>query len=219
MLKFGFGNMKMKKLSAFLGMRVKDIATFDLPAGWTCPKADICKTFTDRDNGKMKKMGRFTCYASKAEGYSPFARRLRWHNFDEIQSCGKDIDAIATLIHNSLPVGVKIVRIHASGDFYSPEYFQAWVKVASMNKGVSFFGYTKVLAYALYNMPRNMKIQYSYGSKDDALFDKLKVKPSACFVGEYEGQYNHPVVCGTAEKSHEDYFAIMENKTFVIGLH
>jgi hypothetical protein len=36
-----------------------------------------------------------------------------------------------------------IVRIHASGDFYSRAYVRKWIKIARGAKGTRFFGYTR----------------------------------------------------------------------------
>lgn len=39
--------------------------------------------------------------------------------------------------------GVKLVRIHASGDFFSPEYVEMWREIATVCPGVLFWTYTK----------------------------------------------------------------------------
>lgn len=39
--------------------------------------------------------------------------------------------------------GLTQVRIHASGDFFSHEYVDAWVRIANANKNVTFWTYTK----------------------------------------------------------------------------
>ena len=38
---------------------------------------------------------------------------------------------------------IKIVRIHSSGDFYSKEYFKAWLDIVASCKDVKFFTYSK----------------------------------------------------------------------------
>lgn len=37
----------------------------------------------------------------------------------------------------------RIVRVHASGEFFSAEYVQQWIKVVEANPGVTFFAYTR----------------------------------------------------------------------------
>lgn len=43
--------------------------------------------------------------------------------------------------------GIKLCRIHASGDFFSVEYLNAWVRIAKENENTVFWGYTKVTEY------------------------------------------------------------------------
>lgn len=221
MLTFGYGNGKLNKLAKHLGVHKNQVVSFDIPAGFTCPKANICKTFSNRDTGKLTRVGHVMCYAAKVEGYAPSARRMRWRNFTELNAVGRNVQNIFALIVKSLPKKAVVVRIHSSGDFFCREYFMAWVGVAKQFPNVKFFAYTKILDYALYNhgMP-NLFIQYSYGSQDDTRWHSLEVKPPTCFIGEYEGQYpNIPVVCGSDETDHEDFFAIQRRETFVISIH
>lgn len=211
--------MKLNAMAKNMGLKQAQVISFDLPAGWTCPKADICKTFMSKDGKKMSKVGRITCYASKAEGYSPSARRLRWHNFDALKVC-KSVPEMIALINSSLPERVRIVRLHSSGDFFSKMYFQAWVEVARKNPEITFFGYTKILNYALADMPDNMRLQYSFGSKDDDRMLALTVKPATCFIGEIENQYpEYKTLCGTHEQAHEDFIAIFKRESFVLSIH
>lgn len=220
-LKFAVRNSKLNKLAKYLGLHYNQVVSFDLPAGWSCPKANICKTFSDRERGNLTKKGRVTCYAAKGEAFAPSVRRLRWSNFDLIKSNGRDVSKIAEMILTDLPNKVKIVRIHSSGDLFWREYFEAWCKVAAARPEIIFFGYTKHLDYSLSDLiPQNMFLQYSYGSKDDSRYDVLEVKPPTCFIGENDGDYpNIRVVCGSDDTSHEDYLAILNKQSFVILAH
>lgn len=216
LLKFGFRNRKIRELALYLGYRVtKDIACFDLPAGYTCPKADICKTFANKQTGHLTRVGRVLCYASKAEAIYPPTRNMRWHNFDLL----KNSENMVELINNSLPVGVKIVRLHSSGDFFSKEYFMAWVDVAKQNPEIVFFGYTKILEYTAIELPENFKIVYSYGSTDDETYNTLENKPAACFIAEKENTFALPVVCAGKNSGYEDFFKILKQESFVINVH
>lgn len=221
MLKFSHTNSKMNILARHFGYKLAQVVSFDIPAGWSCPKADICKNFSDPTTGKIKKVGRIMCYASKVEAYAPAARRLRWHNFDEIKECAGNSDKIAAKILEALPNEVKIVRIHSSGDFFSVAYFTAWQKVAAARPNIVFFGYTKQLEYAIseQNSP-NFFLEYSFGGKDDEIYLNLLSKPAACFINEHDNQYpNIPVVCGSKEKGYEDYFGVIGRNTFAISMH
>lgn len=222
MLKFSYQNQKINLLAKYLGLKKKEVLSFDVPAGWTCPKADICKSMANKETGKIKRTGKFLCFASKGEAYAPAARRLRWHNLLEINACrsGGDHAKIVELIQSSMPKEIKILRIHSSGDFYCEEYFKAWVEIAKNNPHITFFGYTKELDYVLFEKPSNFVLQYSWGGKDDLRLLEIKEHIPTCYVAEYDNQYpNLPVVCGTHETAHEDYLHIMAKKTFVIAKH
>jgi len=217
-LKFSFHNSKLLHLAAHLGLKKSEVCCFDLPAGWTCPAAAICKTRVSRVTGKMEKLGRVVCYAAKAECYAPSVRRLRWHNFDILKKMA--LTEMIEIILESMPKNIKIVRLHSSGDFFNTVYFDAWRSVAVRRPDVIFFGYSKILPHVQQFKAKNFHLQYSYGGLWDDVYTHLPIKPPACFVGEYPGQYpGLPVVCGTIEKSHEDYDCILNKKSFVIGMH
>jgi hypothetical protein len=219
MLKFSFHNSKLVELARWLGVPLNRVVSFDLPAGWTCSKAGICKTLMAQDTGKEKRVGRIKCYAAKAESYAPNTRLMRWYNFNLLKNC-KGVSATRDLIMNSLPINIKVVRIHSSGDFFSKTYFQAWVEVAKVNPEITFFGYTKHLDYATAVLPKNMFLQYSFGSLDDARMLSLAYHVPTCYIGEYKGQYNgYKIVCNKENSSHEDYIAILNRKSFVIKAH
>jgi hypothetical protein len=106
-------------------------ATFSLPAGWTCPYADTCLKYVERDR-KMdpEKVGTFTiskktgkkvpykgdvivhkgkdathdCYAANQEMQYDAVRANRWHNYDLLDEVGKKggYKAQAQLIVDSL---------------------------------------------------------------------------------------------------------------------
>lgn len=223
MLKFSFGNSKLNALKKYIGYKGKTVACFDLPAGYTCPNANICKTFANKETGKLVRVGRVLCYAAKIEAVYKSVRALHWHNFDLLK--GLSTDETVQLILKSWDEKIKILRIHSSGDFFNDKYFWAWVKVATLKPDVTIFGYTKILNYAMLPnvtdglIPDNFHLQYSYGSTDDENYLALDVKPSTCFVGEFDGQYPYKVVCSSKDLAHEDYFSILNGETFQIGMH
>jgi hypothetical protein len=60
----------------------------------------------------------------------------------------------------------QVIRIHDSGDFYSREYLQKWLKVIDAFPNVKFYAYTK--SYDLFigqKLPTNFTIIFSEGSK------------------------------------------------------
>lgn len=177
-LTFSTGNDKLQKLS---------ITAFDLPAGYTCPFAQICKTFAHKKGGRfntgkaIKQTGDVRCYAASTELRSPAARKMRWRNFDLLRKYKRDPDAMADLILNSMDFHetqkpkIRVLRIHSAGDFWSQEYFDAWLRVASGRDDVLFYAYTKALPYwqkRKDSIPGNMRLIASEGGTTDELIDK-----------------------------------------------
>lgn len=73
------------------------------------------------------------------------------------------------LIIASLPKWAKIVRIHVSGDFFSRAYFEAWRLVATERPDVTFYSYTKSVAYLppRAELPANFRVIVSDGTRAD----------------------------------------------------
>jgi hypothetical protein len=225
MLGFSKGNSKMNVLAKHLGLSKNAVLSFDIPAGWTCAKADICKGYADEKTGKLTQVGRVKCYAVKQENYLPSVRAFRWNNFNQLLACGRDnTDGIAELILSSIPKSAKIIRIQSSGDFYSEAYFMAWVRVAYLRPDITFIAYSKHLDYVTFeNRSSNFSMVYSYGSKDDARYNEnySGYTLPTCFIEEFEGQYgsNFPRVCATHAEGWQDFFCITFGSTFVIPIH
>jgi hypothetical protein len=214
MLKFSFGNRKMHELAKHLGMNKNQVCTFDLPAGYTCPCANLCKSYANKITGKITdgKDMVFRCYAASGEAVYTNVRKLRWHNFDELQASSD----MVSLIEESLPNKMKVIRIHSSGDFYSLDYFKAWYQVACNHPEITFFGYTKVLPYVQALKPDNFRLIYSMGGVMDA---QVTDEPTAkivktLFDAETE---NLPVAC--VKNPSDDFDLIMRGISFALVLH
>ena len=168
MLTFTFGNAKIPGW----------IAIFSLPAGHTCPGADKCLSRANRVTGKLTdgSQTEFRCYAASQEANYPQVRESRWNNFTALR--GKTKQEMIKVIEQSLPKA-PIVRIHASGDFFSQSYFDAWLYVAKKNPNQIFYGYTKSLQFfaARKNqLPKNFRFVASRGGKFDSLIDSLRLR-------------------------------------------
>lgn len=209
-LKFSKNNRKLNELAHDLGLRKSQVVGFDLPAGYTCPMADICKAQADRVTGKITDgaHSKFRCYAASIEARYTTTRMAHWNNFDLLN--GLDESNIADLILKSIPKSVKVIRIHTSGDFFNRSYFNAWVKVAFMRPDISFFGYTKILTYVKANKPDNFKLVYSYGGIMDSKIDDTI---PTCKVVSYS-----PTSACIASNS-DDYYLIMKGESFTLNLH
>lgn len=219
MLTFSFHNQKINELACHLGLRKNQVVAFDLPAGYTCPMANLCRTYANRHTGKLTagKNSKFRCYAASVEGRYPTVRRMRWNNFEQLK--GLSLRDTIALIDESLPVDLGAVRIHSSGDFFSERYFRAWYEVAYKHPDIVFFGYTKILDYVRFalNMDlHNFKLVYSHGGKHD---DFITNEPVAYVVnGVLEAnKIGVPISC--ADSPADDYDYILAGESFALNLH
>ena len=107
------------------------IPNFNLPPVVTCSKA-ACQT--------CAKEG---CYALKAYRMYEQTRAAYDRNFE---ACQKDLANVEKqLMDYFFKNHTKITRfrIHSSGDFYSKNYFNMWLRIAASFPLVSFMAYTK----------------------------------------------------------------------------
>jgi hypothetical protein len=77
-------------------------------------------------------------------------------------------------LHEWVEGGGRAVRIHDAGDFFSPEYLNDWIDVAYEHDDILFYAYTKeveMFKKADY-IPKNFRIAFSYGGKQDHLIDR-----------------------------------------------
>jgi hypothetical protein len=179
-LKFSLGNAKLSGL----------IATFSLPAGFTCPCALECLSKSDRVTGQITDgpKTRFRCFSATNEARATNVRNARWHNLELLKKA-KTVQGMADLIQNSLPLNASIVRLHVSGDFFNETYFKAWLNVAIANPHIVFYGYTKVLSHWIKHrkfMPENFRLVASKGGTLDALIAKYNLKFAEVVFSEAE---------------------------------
>ena len=215
-LKFSKYNSKLNKMATELGLPKSAVQAFNLPAGHTCPFADKCKSQAHRITGKLTDGSRvqYRCYAASVESRYPAVRRAVWHNFELLK--GLDSNAMAALILKSIPKSVKILRVHSSGDFYSKQYFDAWVVVAEARPDIQFFAYTKALHYVSASKPDNLSLIYSYGGKLDS---KLTTEPVSYVVKSFDEaqKLGLPVAC--QESMSDDYTNIVQGRSFAMLIH
>lgn len=153
---------------------------FNLPAGWSCPWAENCLTKADRATGKRVATGTgYVCYAAVAERF-PSVRGTRWANFEAVREHLRDVDGPFPV-----PRRATHVRIHGSGDFFSQAYFDRWLTTARAHPDVKFWAFTKSIGYwvaRLGEIPPNLELQASRGSKQDELIDRHGLKCSEVFA-------------------------------------
>lgn len=203
---FGEGNAKLGK----------EVATFSLPAGHTCPFALLCKSSADRITGKVTdgKHTQFRCFAASAE-WNKSVRNSRWTNFELVKRA-KTVKAIAALLETYLPEGYPFIRIHVSGDFFNEVYFLAWLEVARNNPGVTFYAYTKALPLWVKHkstIPGNLILTASRGGTHDSLIEKHGLRFAQVVFNERQAKKLG------LEIDHDDSHAQQPGKSFALLLH
>jgi hypothetical protein len=148
-------NSKMKNSS-------RPIYNFGIPAyrsasGFvTCPMAGQCAV---------------GCYAKQGAYTWPVVRNA----YEARLALTKDSERFIDTISDELVRrNISFVRIHDSGDFYSPKYMSSWFRIARRNPSVQFYAYTKMVAMFqreinLGNVPANLSVIFSEGGKQDSL--------------------------------------------------
>lgn len=107
-----------------------NVWTWSLPAIATCPGA------TDGPDGCVS-----GCYATKGYYSYPSLQQAlikRWELSEQadrfVALLSKELDRLAD---------GTVIRIHASGDFFSVEYIRAWVELANLYSRLTFYAYTR----------------------------------------------------------------------------
>ena len=149
-------NTKLKSTSKIIGKRVFNFgitAYKSITGKIICPFADKCVEY---------------CYAQKG-AYS-------WSNvkpaFEKRYEITKQDNFIELMNKEIKRKKVDFLRVHDSGDFYSPSYIQKWFKIANQNPNVNFYAYTKSIPlFKGLSIPENFDIIFSEGSKVDELIN------------------------------------------------
>ena len=175
----GTGNSKLQKTAAKFSVK---IFNFSIPAGndkktgkITCPFAGSCLKL---------------CYAKKGA--------YRWSNVElalsrryqatKESNFVERIDTELIKATNRKNAKQIYVRIHDSGDFYSPLYFAKWLEIARLNPRIRFYAYTKSHSFIRGNfaIPENFDLIYSLGSKNDELINVETERHSKIFHSKEE---------------------------------
>tara|TARA_R110000868_G_scaffold173070_1_gene409085 strand:+ start:476 stop:1078 length:603 start_codon:yes stop_codon:yes gene_type:complete len=194
-------NSKLKKTSI---LNKTKIFNFSIPAyktksgKITCPFADSCIKY---------------CYAQKGN-YTrfPIVQQLMEQKYEITKQ-----NNFNTLMNEEIKKKkAKYVRIHDSGDFYSVKYLLKWVDIANANKEVIFYAYTKSIKFfkGCINIPKNLKIIFSEGSKTDNLINTLKDRHARIFK-----DLTTLLSEGYIDASNNDLKAITTNKKVGLVYH
>jgi len=194
-------NTKLKKSSK---LNNASIYAFDLPAyktmtgKITCPFAKVCIKY---------------CYAQKgAYTWSPAQNK---HNQNYLNT-KKDnfIDVIQDEINRKRRI--THIRVHSSGDYYSPEYLNKWMTIARSNPDTIYYSYTKSVKIVkdLKDKPSNFEPIFSYGGKQDHLIDEKTDRHAKIFNNERE-----LLDAGYVDASGDDLKALTPNKKVGLIFH
>ena len=193
-------NAKLKKTSVENNMRVLN---FSLPAYKTitgqtvCPFAKDCIKYCYAQKGNYK-------YPSVIKGLN---------NRYELSKTADFVPKMNATIILERPTHV---RIHDSGDFYSIAYLKKWLDIATQNKDVIFYAYTKSIKFFIdgLKLPKNLKIIFSEGSKTDNLINTAKDRHARIFKSKELLN-----AAGYIDASNNDLKAITSNKKVGLVYH
>lgn len=188
---------KVKSLEKWLARRIQrrkaKVYGFSLLSGHDCPFAKLCqsKAIMGRNLKRTIEDGKdtkFRCFSAQQEAQYDDVYLHRLANHMVMHSL-KDRWAMADAIEKAIPEDAGIIRIHIAGDFFSNEYFMAWVIVASRKPEVLFYAYTKSLQYWVRNrdyLPGNLVLTASRGGRSDQLIKKYNLREARVVFSEAE---------------------------------
>ena len=202
----GTGNSKLQKTAKEFGVR---IFNFSIPAGNDKKSGKITCPFA----GKCIKL----CYAKKGMYRFGNVERALTKRYE----ASKEDNFVQTITDELAKVKKDkqtYVRIHDSGDFYSPAYFAKWLEIARLNPSVRFYAYTKSHSFVRgIELPENFDLIYSLGSKNDELINQDTERHSKIFYSSEEMQEQ-----GYTDSSYLDIVAtkwITENHKIGLIIH
>jgi hypothetical protein len=107
--------------------------SWSLPAGPACPF---------RRNGPNTICG--SCYADNVGRYSQAQiKRAQWARFDWTLQCLRTPEGtqvfVQTMVEAIDATGYRYMRVHDSGDLFSPAYTRAWIRICSALSWVRFW--------------------------------------------------------------------------------
>lgn len=146
------------------------VASFNLVPIETCPGAGSCAKYCYADTGSYLRF----------HGTTMPPRVSNWLASQKDDFVPKMVDMIAKAKAVKGKKAIKAIRVHDSGDFYSPQYIDKWHQIASAHPDMMFYAYTKShhpkLRERLNELEKlpNFNIVQSFGSKYDQLIDPSK---------------------------------------------
>jgi hypothetical protein len=163
-------NTKIKETGNYLK---KKVFNFSIPAyksetgKVTCPFADKCIKFCYAQKGNYKR------FPSVRSGMEKKYQLTKQTNFVELMN--KEI----------IKKKPDFIRVHDSGDYYSPEYLNKWLSIAKHNPKVKFYSYTNSIKFIkdLKTIPENFDFIFSDSGKQVNLINERKDRHTKIFDG------------------------------------
>lgn len=127
-----------------------------------CPSAGICKDL---------------CFARHGTFKIPSTRQAHQRNLRYVMDdlAGWEQQLTEELHHRRYQRPKTYCRIHDSGDFYSPEYLHAWLRIIRAHPAITFYAYTKQIAefkeIVCPDPPPNFHWRFGYGGTQDHLIE------------------------------------------------
>ena len=178
-----------------------DVYNFGIPAFMsrtgvkTCPKAGVCAT------GCYARGGSYL-YPNTVNAYESRLELTQSNTFIDLM--------VAEVKFKTLRAYSKgnecLIRIHDSGDFYSPEYWNKWKHVVNQCQSTKFYAYTKMVQFfkSQNDIPHNFRLIYSYGGLEDKLVNRSKDFHSMVFSSDVDLQTQ-----GYSDASNDDLVAAL----------
>lgn len=190
---------------------------FNLLSGITCPGARDCHSWVNQNTGKIQDGPhcKFRCFSASQE-IAPNVLLARLRNLNLLRQAST-VSGMAKLVEDSIAtIAATIIRIHTAGDFFSQDYFDAWLAVAVRRPEVLFYAYTKSLPFwvaRLGSIPSNLVLTASYGGKYDHLIAQYNLRfARVVFSPEEAAELG-------LEIDHDDSHAMVAGPSFGLLLH
>ena len=213
-LRFSKANAKLSRLQ----MKKGKVYSLDLLSGHSCPFAKKCLAkVIETPNGLKIKDGpdsEFRCYSASQEALFKNVYKLRKQNFELLKHKSKE--EMVKLLADSLPKDYAVIRIHSAGEFFSQDYFDAWLETAKNNPTKLFYAYTKSLPYWIKRkneIPKNFVLTASYGGRQDNLIEKSHLRYAKVVMSHYEARKEKLPI------DHDDSHAAKNGKSFALLVH
>ncbi|MGI9447707.1 MAG: GP88 family protein, partial [Pirellulales bacterium] len=159
------------------------------------------------------------CYSASQEAQYPAVYNKRAENL-KVLSRAKTEEEIYAILSENLPLDAGVVRGGGSGDFFSIEYFRAFIRLARENPTVLFYAYTKCLSFWVDNREEvealeNVVMTASRGGLEDHLIDQHALREALVVLSADESEY-------VGELDHTDIHAAdpaRRNESFRLLIH